>query len=117
MIDLATTVGVDQPTFLPEGSSFHLERHADLPFVDSSTVTVTERGGLAELPAESPYGRFADHNSAFAILDKIVDELRRTAERFPWSARARADLGLALLNRGKLEEAPSGRTPTCTPHS
>lgn len=107
MIDLATTTGANAPAFIPNpgGYPFWVERPMVNPFVEAGTIGFTAGGRELADPAESWLGEREGHPGTDVLLDDIVAWSRQDAERYPSSARVRANLGLALLNRGMLEEA------------
>lgn len=105
MIDLATTVGADTPAFLNERHRFWMERPPASPFVGGGTIGFTEGGQEFTEDTDSYSLSDQEHLSAEALLDEIIVQSRRDVERFPSSARTHANLGLALFNRGHVEEA------------
>src|SRR6266849_8986678 len=74
------------------------------PFEAIPTASVTSLKGSfgidwVDRPAELGISKVE------GILEDIVERSRRDAERFPSSAQAHANYGLALVNCGKLSEA------------
>jgi tetratricopeptide (TPR) repeat protein len=83
---------------------FHLEPPGESPFEAVPPATVTSSEGSfnftwLQKPAEIGIA------TVEGILKDIVQRSRRDAERFPSSAEAHANLGLALANCGRLTEA------------
>lgn len=107
MIDLATTTGANTPVLLPDpaGYSFWVERPTAGPFVEGTTIGFTAVGQELEEGPKSWIKDDKEISRSDALLDEIVTRSRQDVERYPSSARTRANLGLALLNRGKLEDA------------
>ncbi len=90
------TLGVEataHPTFL------------DPKFDEEVPIPLVDHGNPAAYDANTdPLGE-AEIASVCAILDAAVERARQEVERFSLSARAHTNLGLALLNRGRLEAA------------
>lgn len=107
MIDLATTTGANIPTFLvdPAGYPFWVERPTAGPFVAGTTIGFSAIGQELTDGPESWMEEDEEDSRSDALLDEIVIRSRQDVERYPSSARTRANLGLALLNHGKLEDA------------
>jgi len=83
---------------------FHLEPPDENPFVSILPSTVTQREGVFDVTwAENPIEIGGTRSEA--ILEDILRRSHRDSERFPQDSLVRANYGLALLNRGRLDEA------------
>jgi len=103
MIDLITHRQTT-PDHIPEVIRFHVPSLND-PLLDSSPVNfVADIQGLGEAHIESSElpTVVGDEQS---ILDALVARCRHDVDRYPRSARSRANLGVALANAGLLEDA------------
>jgi len=82
---------------LVRDSRFLLQAPLNNPFLSSSALAVTRLKDGVEIEVEP---RSHEQNSVDDVLENIIARIRRDVERYPESARARTNLGLALLNRG-----------------
>lgn len=103
MIDLAAATGVDEPRLMlsPERDRFSIERPPASPFVGGQIIGVGQE-------SEGRSERLADVDQVLevdAYLEEQLARLRRMVDRYPSKARPRANLGVALLNAGWLDEA------------
>lgn len=101
---VGSATSVSEKEFLLPALQFHLEPPDENPFVSIMPSTVTRRPGgfdvtWAETPVEPGVTRSQD------ILEDILARTRRDRDRFPENSLVRANYGLALLNRGHLDEA------------
>jgi tetratricopeptide (TPR) repeat protein len=104
MIDFATTLGMDNPKFFPDDGPRLLDRPAIAPTMWSGTASFDDEDfGLHDVP--SPYAGTAPNDHTAPVLDEIVARSRRDVAHAPWSARARTNLALALINAGDFEAA------------
>ena len=90
--------------FIVSPPQFQLGPPGESPFEAIPTTSVTSLKGSFDFdwvdrPAELGISKVE------GILEDIVERSRRDAERFPSSAQAHANYGLALMNCGKPNEA------------
>lgn len=102
MIDLPATGVKEKPGFVPEDPHFRVDSAAGNPLMAVTPIAFSQHDDAIEAaPVESDsYSREAD-----TLLEKLVTEAGRQVERYPSSPSVLTNLGLALLNRGKLAEA------------
>lgn len=103
MIVNTPTTGTEKE-FAFSPPQFQLEPPADNPFAAMLPSTITRNEGSFDITwAETPIQ--PGILQAEGMLDEIINRTRLDVERFPSSAQVRSNYGLALVNRGRLEEA------------
>jgi tetratricopeptide (TPR) repeat protein len=99
--NLSTATGNEVVRSNPE---FQLEPPQESPFTAVSRSTVTRENESFELVwSDTTSG--SGNERAQAILDEILTRAERDVLRFPDSAQVLANYALALLNRGRTEQA------------
>jgi tetratricopeptide (TPR) repeat protein len=90
--------------FIVSPPQFQLGPPGESPFEAMPTASVTDSEGSFDFSwIDKPVD--AGMPNVEGILKNIVERSKRDAERFPTSAQAHANYGLALMNDGKLNEA------------
>jgi tetratricopeptide (TPR) repeat protein len=90
--------------FLPH--EFRLDAPGESPLAVMMSSTVTQKNDLFDVKwVQNPLD--SGVATAEKFLDDIVARSRRDVDRFPESAQVRANYGIALLNRGRLDDAAS----------
>jgi tetratricopeptide (TPR) repeat protein len=90
--------------FIVSPPQFQLGPPGESPFEAMPTASVTDSEGSFDFNwIDKPVD--PGMPNVEGILKNIVERSRRDAERFPTSAQAHANYGLALMNYGKLNEA------------
>lgn len=103
MIEAATLSKVVQELSAPD-PDFRLEPVTQVPFVVPQSIEVFRANGDAEINWAPP-AAFAGAENAREVLERIVTSSQREVERHPSSARTRINLGVALMNAGRLDDA------------
>ncbi len=108
MISSTATIEVNKRKY-DESVLFRVEQPASNPFMTSATVVIGEDGkgiddgtidvGVTEVMTADVRAMISD------IHADIVAESQRQVDRYPSSARAYTNLGLALINNGQLHDA------------
>ncbi len=106
MLDLSTTAVVERPEFAPEQPRFRVEPPAGNPLLAPPPLSFTYQDNHFDV-AWVEAAAIPQRNDADALLGDIIDCSKRDVDRYPHSARAHANLGLAFLNQGRLAEATS----------
>lgn len=106
MLDLSTTAVLERPEFVPDQPHFRVDPPGGNPLLAPPSLSFTYQDNhFAVVQVEA--ATIQQRNDAAELLGDIIDRSRRDVERYPHSARARANLGLAFLNQGRLAEATS----------
>lgn len=74
-------------------------------FIPCATVSFIQQTGRVDIRWTEGFLHAAGTSASGKILDEILARAQRDLDRFPKSPRAHTNLGLALINRGQLEEA------------
>jgi Flp pilus assembly protein TadD len=84
---------------------FELDPPCTNTFIPCAMVSFIQQTGRVDIRWTEAFLRAEGTPSSGKILDEILARAHRDLNRFPMSARARTNLGLALINCGQLEEA------------
>jgi tetratricopeptide (TPR) repeat protein len=101
---LGSATSASEKEFVLPQRQFHLEPPEESPLVSVLPSAVTRQQGVFDVTWVENLIE-PGVTSSEAILEDILVRSRRDADRFPASALVRANYGLALLNRGRLDEA------------
>lgn len=105
MIGLAMEAVAEHLANMPQLPYFRVEIPAGSPFMGPSQLEFMQ--GMGELKVER--AESLDHNEVESegtkLFERLILTLQHRVERYPNSARAHANLGLALLNADRLSEA------------
>lgn len=105
MIDTSTVGKTDVKEFAPDDPRFRVEPPPADSLVAASTAALSRQANQVTVEWTTPSGSEAQGAKAEQFLAGVIDRARRYAARFPHSARAHANLGLALLKDGRIDEA------------
>ena len=84
---------------------FELDPPCTNTFIPCAMVSFIQQTGRVDIRWTEGFLHAAGTPASGKILDEILARAQRDLDRFPKSARAHTNLGLALINRGQLEEA------------
>jgi Flp pilus assembly protein TadD len=84
---------------------FELDPPCTNTFIPCAMVSFIQQTGRVDIRWNEGFLHSARTVASGKILDEILSRAQRDVRRFPESARAHTNLGLALINRNQLEDA------------
>jgi Flp pilus assembly protein TadD len=100
-----TSLPTDDYRELVRERQFELDPPATNTFIPSATVSFIQQTGRIEIRWVEGDSQSLTTSAGGKVLEQILSSARRDAEKYPASARAHSNLGLALTNRGELQDA------------
>jgi Flp pilus assembly protein TadD len=100
-----TSLPTDDYRELVRERQFELDPPATNTFIPSATVSFIQQTGRVEIRWVEGDSQSLTTSAGGKVLEQILSSARRDVEKYPASARAHSNLGLALTNRGELQDA------------
>jgi Flp pilus assembly protein TadD len=110
MIDAVTSAVTERSTVIDERQSFGIDPPASNPFIDARPLAFVEEGNAVVVDRAVVPIRESRKEHIASIVDDMLIRSQRDVTRLPASERAHVNLGLALLNKGSLDEAANAFT-------